>query len=308
MADIIQQKTPAAILAELNADTAVYVLEQTGETLEMTNADGAALNNEANAGYYSGLLAEVEGDVQNLLPSPTSSHLDDMVGLIGVERKDGETNQALWNRRADVLQQASLASDDAVERLALSVDGVAHYAYGRVNRTVGGVNTRIDQAYTVSSQAPEASALEGVPSAALRAAVEAVLNRSDAKHVGDVFECPAVTANAFGIYAVVYYDAEANPDLVALQTAVSLAARNWVVASRRLGEKVSLFGFYKALGAVAGVADVNGDFYTGALGTSPQEELAGVANQFHSCAATVNVVDAIGEGTDGQINLTYTAI
>ena len=122
-----------------------YVLEQTGETLDFTNADGAALNNEANAGYYSGLLAEVEGDVQNLLPSPTSSHLDDMVGLIGVERKDGETNQALWNRRADVLQQASLASDDAVERLALSVSGVAHYHYGRVNRTVGGVNTRIDQ-------------------------------------------------------------------------------------------------------------------------------------------------------------------
>ena len=83
MADIIQQKTPAAILAELNADTAVYVLDQTGETLDLTNADGAALNNEANAGYYSGLLAEVEGDVQNLLPSPTSSHLDDMVGLIG---------------------------------------------------------------------------------------------------------------------------------------------------------------------------------------------------------------------------------
>ena len=75
-----------------------------------------------------------------------------------------------------------------------------------------------------------------------------------------------------------------------------------------IGQGVTLFGFYTALGAVDGVADVNGDFYTGALGTSPQEELAGVANQFHSCAATVNVVDAIGDGTDGEINLTYTAL
>ena len=308
MAEIIQQKTAAAILAELNADTASYVLDQTGETLDFTNADGAALNNEANAGYYSGLLEEVEEDVQNLLPSPTSSHLDDMVGLIGVERRDGETNQALWNRRADVLQQASLASDDAVERLALSVSGVAHYRYGRVNRTVGGVNTRIDQAYLVSSQAPEAGTLEGVPSAALRTAVEAVLNRSYAKHVGDTWEAPAVTATAFGVYAEVKYDAEVNPDLGALQTAVSLAARNWVVASRLIGEGVTLFGFYRALGAVAGVANVNGDLYAGALGTSPQEELAGVANQFHSCLATVNVVPAIGDGTDGEINLTYTAL
>ena len=59
---------------------------------------------------------------------------------------------------------------------------------------------------------------------------------------------------------------------------------------------------------MAGVVDVNVDFYTGALGTSPMEALAGVANQFHSCAATVNVVAAIGTGTQGQINLTYTAI
>ena len=308
MAEIIAQKTPAAILAELNADTAEYVLDQTGETLDLTNADGAALNNEANAGYYSNLLAEVEEDVQNLLPSPTSSHLDDMVGLIGVVRKAGETNRALWDRRADVLQQASLASDDEVERLALSVGGVAHYAYGRVNRTVGGVNTRIDQAYIVSSQAPGAGVLEGVPSAALRAAVEALLNRSDAKHVGDTWEAPAVTATAFGIYAEVKYDAEVNPDLGALQTAVSLAARNWAVASRRIGEGVTLFGFYKAMGAVAGVADVDGGFYTGALGASPEGALAGVANQFHSCAATVNVVAAIANGTAGQINLTYTAI
>ena len=156
--------------------------------------------------------------------------------------------------------------------------------------------------------APETGSLEGVPNAALRAAVEAVLNRNDAKHVGDTWEAPAVTATAFGIYAEVRYDAEVNPDLGALQTAVSLAARNWVIASRRIGEGVTLFGFYKALGAVAGVADVNGDFYTGALGTSPQEALAGVANEFHSCAATVNVVDAIADGTDGEINLTYTAL
>ena len=308
MTEIIAQKTPAVILAELNADTAEYVLEQTGETLDLTNADGAALNNEANAGYYSNLLAEVEEDVQNLLPSPTSSHLDDMVGLFGVVRKTGETNRALWNRRADVLQQASLASDDEVERLALSVDGVAHYAYGRVNRTVNGVNTRIDQAYIVSSYEPEVGSLEGVPSAALRTAVEAVLNRSDAKHVGDTWEAPTVTANAFGIYAEVKYRAEVNPDLSALQSAVSSAARNWVIASRLIGEGVTLFGFYRALGTVAGVADVNGDFYTAALGTSPAEALAGVANQFHSCKATVNVVAAIGDGTDGEINLTYTAL
>ena len=58
---------------------------------------------------------------------------------------------------------------------------------------------------------------------------------------------------------------------------------------------------------MAGVADVNGDFYTGALGTSPMEALAGVAQQFHSCEATVNIVAAIGDGTTGQINLKYTA-
>ena len=308
MAEIIAQKTPAVILAELNADTASYVLDQTGETLDLTNADGAALNNEANAGYYSNLLGEVEEDVQNLLPSPTSSHLDDMVGLFGVTRNTGETSLALWNRRADLLQEPSLASSDAIDRLVLGVAGVAAWGYGRVNRTVGGVNTRIDQAYIVSSNMPETGSLEGVPSAALRTAVEAVLNRSDAKHVGDTWEAPAVTANAFGIYAEVKYRAETNPDLGALQTAVSLAARNWVIASRLIGEGVTLFGLYTALGAVAGVADVDGDFYTGALGTSPLEEIAGVANEFHSCLATVNVVTAIADGTDGEINLTYTAL
>ena len=308
MADIIEQKTPAAILAELNADTAQFVLEQTGETLDLANADGAALNNEATAGYLSDTREEFEEAAQDLLPSPTSSHLDDQVGLFGVERKTGETDQALWNRRADLLQESSLASAPALGRLALNVAGVADVAFDKIVRDVGGTNTRIDQAYLASSLAPEGNALEGVPSDDLRTAVSTVLNANDAIHVGDVFECPAVTATAFGIYAVVYYDAEANPDLVALQTAVSLEARNWVVASRRLGEKVSLFGFYRALGAVQGVADVNGDFYTGALGASPQEELAGVANQFHSCAATVNVVGAIGSGTQGQINITYTAI
>ena len=158
MAEIIEQKTPAVILAELNADTAEYVLEQTGETLDLTNADGAALNNEANAGYYSNLLAEVEEDVQNLLPSATSSHLDDMVGLFGVERDTGETNQRLWDRRGDVLQQASLASAPALRRLALAIDGVVDVGFDRVVRDVSGTMTRIDQAYLVSSQGPESNA------------------------------------------------------------------------------------------------------------------------------------------------------
>ena len=308
MADIIVQKTTASILTELNLDTAEFVREQTGETLDLTNADGAALNNEATARYLSQVRGEFNSAAVNLLPGSTSSHLDEMVGLFGVERKTEETDQALWERRADLLQEPSLASAVALRRLVLNFEGVADVGFGKVVRDMGGTMTRIDQAYIVSSQVPETGSLEGVPSDGLRTAVSDALNAEDAIHVGDTFECPGVTATAFGIYAEVQYNAEETPDLAALQMSVTLAARNWVVASRRIGEGVTLFSFYKALAAVAGATDVKGGFYTGAFRSSPQEQLAGVANQFHSCAATVNVVDAIGNGTQGQINLKYTAV
>ena len=305
MAEIIQQKTPAAILAKLNADTAEYVLEQTGDTLDFTNADGAALINEATAGYLADVYEEFDETASDLVPGPGSSHLDSMLALLGLTRKDGETDLAFWDRRLLTLQQASLASEDALRILALSIDGVADVSF--TTQADGSNNVNL-----VSTFPPDTNDREGDPPAALRILVGNALNASNVKHVGDTFSVQATKGRPYGIYVkVFYYPLNGHTEhLLAFQERVKRAAQDFVVARRRLGKGITQSNLYTAL-EIDGVAYVDGDLYVGPLINRYRMEKLSPADStgFFTCpAASVNVVAKRAAGTQGEINLTFRAL
>ena len=304
MADIIDRMTTEQLRATLRGLMSAFVLAETGDTWDADGADGAALVLEVAASYVSGLRTEFNDAAEDLLPAEDSPYLADMVALLGITAEAGESNASLWARRAVALTAPSLGSPVALRSLlTLSVDGVADVSF--ITQNDGSQNV-----YLVSSLDPPTGELEGVPTAAQNAAALALMNNGRSRHIGRPFTVVTPTATRYSIVLTVHYDAAAVPDLPALQESVGDALEAFVIASRRLGVSVPLSGLYTAA-MVEGVSYVSGAFYTADLNSNPAAMVLLDPTDdsiFYSCAAAVNNVDDLASGTDGEINLIWSAL
>ena len=305
MADIIDQFTPTQLRDILRGWMSAFVLAETGDVWDATDADGAALVFEAMARYISDERTEFNGAANDLLPGPDSPYLAQMVALLGITPEAGESNASVWTRRALTLQEASLGSPVALKALLTgSVAGVTDAAF--ITQPDGSQNV-----YLVSSLAPPSAMEQGTPTAEQNTAALALVNGGRARHVGRPFAVVTPTAMVYSIVMTVSYLALETPVLGDLQAAVATAIGEFVVASRKLGETVDLSNLYVAA-SVAGVDHVDGDFYTDDItmpNPSPLDELDPAdASVFYTCAETANHVADLASGTNGQINLIWESL
>lgn len=305
MADIIEQMTPEQLRTALRAFMSAFTLARTGDVWDATDADGADLVFEAGGTYISDLRDEFNNAGNDLLPGPESPYLGDMVALVGVTREAGESNDSLWRRRGVKLTAPSLGSPVALRDLVvLSIDGAADVSF--VTQNDGS-----QQVSLVSSLAPPAGQLGGIPTAEQNAALLALLNNGRSHHIGRDFSVATPTALAYTPVLTVYYYASETPDFAALQTRLADSLEAFVVSARRLGVPITRFDLYVAA-EVAGVTYVEGGFYTDDItsGRPTELEILTPANKstFYSCEAQVNHVANLAAGTNGEINLIWTEI
>ena len=305
MADIIEQMTPDQLRSALRGFMAAYVLAATGEEWDATDADGADLVFEADAVYLDRHRKEFNGAANDLLPSPESPYLASMVALLGITPEAGESNESLWSRRAVALTEPSLGSPVALtDLLTHAVEGVVDVSF--ITQNDGSQNV-----YLVSALAPPMGQYPGFPTAAQNAAALALVNGGRSRHVGRPFRVVNPAAILYSVVLTVYYDPEATPDVAALQGRVNEALEAFVVSSRRLGQEIAQSNLYDAA-KVNGVRYVAGAFYTEDItsGRPAPLELLDPANDsiFYTCADRVNAVGALSEGTNGEINIIWTAV
>ena len=307
MPDIVDLLTPVQQRDVLRAFMSAAVLAATGEAWDATDADGAALVLEAVGQVLADLRTELNDDVSGLLPSAQSPYLADMVRLLGITPKAGESNASLWARRAVLLQQASLGSPVALRSLLLlEVDGIVDATF--IRQSNGSQNV-----YLVSGSAPPSGSLQGAATPEQGSAVETLLNAGDKAHSGTTFAVVAPTITGYSIVATVHYHPEVVPNTPVFRAAVALAAQEFVRGARQLGEPVALGNFHAAT-KLEGVAYVEGAFYTipdlSVNNPVQADDVLSPADDtiFYSCDATVNVVAALAEGTAYEINLIYAAV
>ena len=305
MADIIEQMTTEQLRNTLRGFMSAFVLARTGDTWDATDADGADLVFEATAKYVSDQRKEFDDAGNDLLPGPDSPYLGDMVTLLGITPTAGESDESLWARRAVALTQASLGSPVALRTLLTSsVDGAVDASF--ITQTDGS-----QKIYLVSSLAPPGGENPGIPTAAQNAAALALANNGRSRHVGRPYSVENPTATLYSVVMTVYYDAAATPDLAALQARVGDALKVFVVASRRLGASIARSNLEGAA-KVEGVSYVSGAMYTDDI-TMASPVALGLLDPtddsiFYTCTDEVNNVTDLSSGTNGEINLIWTAL
>ena len=203
------------------------------------------------------------------------------------------------------MTQASLGSPVALHTLlTLSVAGVVDASF--VTQTDGSENV-----YLVSSLAPPSGQNPGTPTAAQNAAALALVNNGRSRHVGRPYSVENPTATLYSVVMTAYYDATVTPDLAALQTAVGDALKAFVIASRRLGVSIARSNLEGAA-KVEGVSYVSGAMYTDDITMSSPMALDLLDptddSIFYTCADEVNNVADLASGTNGEINLIWSAL